>query len=116
MSSCVVGDHPARSRLHTLGDRPDRMERALAHEIDEPVIDLQDAVLTAEDARSTEPLDLWSSRLPEQWADEVPQQRTISGITDGHIERVPWTSTGRCRTADSPHLRSPSSQCCVRWR
>jgi uncharacterized protein len=46
------------------------------------------------DSHLTEPADLWSSRAPRGFADRMPVQRTVDGITSWYIDGEPWASTG----------------------
>jgi predicted TIM-barrel fold metal-dependent hydrolase len=46
------------------------------------------------DAHFTEPPDLWTSRVPAEWQDRVPVQRTIDGKTAWYVDGEVWASTG----------------------
>lgn len=46
------------------------------------------------DAHFTEPVDLWTSRVPASMRDRVPQQRTIDGRTGWFLDGEMWASIG----------------------
>jgi predicted TIM-barrel fold metal-dependent hydrolase len=46
------------------------------------------------DAHFTEPIDLWSSRVPASMQESVPIQRTVDGLSGWYLDDESWASIG----------------------
>jgi uncharacterized protein len=58
-------------------------------------VDVLDGIQIVDaDSHFTEPADLWTSRVPSKMRDQVPQMRTIDGVTGWYLEDTAWSSIG----------------------
>lgn len=68
---------------------------AVVHDLQAQSDDVLDGIRIIDcDSHLTEPPDLWSSRVPGQLRDRVPEHRTVDGVSHWFLGGQPWASVG----------------------